>query len=616
MSETLIRVLISAILLFALIPVSVIGDESAPSGTDSVVPPPPERDAFTIAILGDRTGGEPEGLKFLEQAIHELNQLNPDFVIHIGDKVQGYTREQDEWLRECEEFKSCMSKLTAPWYPVAGNHDVFTPIRDPGDRTYEELYKKHFGPLYYSFDYKNSHFVIMYTDEAMTSKPTISSKQIEWLRSDLEGANKTNVFIFLHKPVWRLNEDNWDQVHQTIRNFPVRAVIAGHFHAYQKDMNRDGIQYYLMGVTGAEVLSSAHELTGYFHHYNILRVDGDRFKMAVVKLGNVESDDYVLAEDYKKIWNISDLPDKKTGVRGWLWQPVAAPVKGRIEIYVYNPLGVKIPVEARLKHQNGKWSMAPHVLKFDVLPDSSATATATLSSPRAKSAEIVPPELEFEYNYTNARGKSVPVIIRRRVPLRETYTVHKASQPINIDGLRSETLWRQVSPLYNYSWIPSVYERHDAPPKIYLASDGKNLYFFAEVMDKKYSYLKSQSRSILSDTIFFSAQSAGERKDIVIFPFNEDGKAFLSKDGKFVPSEMSVVPEVEYASKPDQTAGYYYCEGKIPLPVLFGNEPTTGKEMLFNAGVVDNDLEAFTYLYTWAFDTDPQYWGILKLAGK
>lgn len=607
MLKILIWRLFSLILLFMLI-----------VPTSPAIEPPPERDIFTVAVIGDRTGGDPAGLEFLERAVYEINQLNPDFVIHLGDMVQGYTRDQDEWLREYEEFMSYMDNLDAFWYPVAGNHDVSTPIWDTEDRTYEELYKKHFGLLRYSFDYKNSHFIIMYTDDAMTSIPSISSEQMEWLRKDLESAQKTNIFIFMHKPLWRYDDNEWDTAHEIIKEFPVRAVIAGHFHTYQKDVKLDGIQYYVMGPAGGEVHDSDHDLYGYFHHYSILRIEDDRFTMAVVKLGNVESDDYVLADDNIRMRDTIKMSSSKTGVRGWLWQPRNAPVEEKLEIYAYNPLNIDIPVTVRLNPDNALWSMEPPTLGFILSPDSDIASKVILSSPAADPGDIVPPEFEFEYMYTDTHGRKIPLIIRRRVFLRDTHEVHGDAVSPLIDGVKTEPFWQQVSPLYNHTWIYSVYESHDDPPKIYLAADDANLYFFAEVVDDEYSYLKdNKSRGILSDAIIFSTLPPGGRKEIVIFPFNEDGSAFTGKvdeKGWLKPSDMTVITGVEYTSRTDQQAGYYYCEGKIPLSLLFGDEPIAGKELPFNVGVIDNDLEAFMYLRTWAFDRDPQYWGILRFS--
>ena len=578
--------------------------------------PPPERDSFTVAIIGDRTGGDPEGLEYLRRAVYEINQLNPDFVIHMGDMVQGYTRDQDLWLREYEEFMSYMNELKVPWYPVAGNHDVFTPIWDTNDRTYEDLYKEHFGPIRYSFDYKNSHFVIIYTDDSMTSVPELSAEQMEWVRNDLENTSKSNIFIFLHKPVWRYGGDKWDEMHQIIKEFPVKAVIAGHFHTYQKDINKDGIQYYVMGPTGGEFHESNHELYGYFHHYNLMRVEDDKFSMAVMILGNVESDDYVLADDCIKMRNMVIVPPDKTGINGWLWQPSSSPAEREIEVFAYNALDVSIPVQVSLNPDRGPWSMEPPVLGFTLSPDSDITAKVVLSSPRLAPEDFIPPELEFEYRYKDAHGRVVPMYIRRRVFLRDTYEMHKSVEPVKVDGLKTEPIWQQASPLYNHTWTYSVYERPDEPPKTYLTSDDTNLYFFAEVMDDKYSYLKgNQSKGLLSDCIIFSTQPGGERKDIVIFPFNEGGSAFLGNAdarGIIRPANITMISGVGYSTITDQQSGYYYCEGKVPLSLLFGDEPIAGKEMLFNTGVIDNDQEAFIYVRSWAYDRDPKLWGVLK----
>jgi hypothetical protein len=339
-----------------------------------------------------------------------------------------------------------------------------------------------------------------------------------------------------------------------------------------------------------------------------------------VKLGNVESDDYVLAEDNIRMRDTIIMSSSKTGVRGWLWQPKNEPVSEKLEIYAHNPLDIDVPVMVRLKSDNGLWSMEPPALGFILSPGSDVTSKLILSSPAAYPEDIVPPELEFEYLYTDAHGRGVPLIIRRRVFLRDTHEVYECAEPPLLDSVKMEPFWQQVSPLYNHTWIYSAYERDDAPPKVYLAADNANLYFFAEVMDDEYSYLKdNKSRGILSDAIIFSTLPAIGRKEIVIFPFNEDGRAYTGKvdeKGWLKPSDMTAIAGVEYNSRTDQQSGYYYCEGKIPLSSLFGDEPVSGRELPFNVGVIDNDLEAFVYLRTWAFDRDPQYWGILKFTEK
>ena len=46
--------------------------------------------SFPFVILGDRTTVKLSGLGILRRAVDEINLLRPDFVITIGDMVQGY----------------------------------------------------------------------------------------------------------------------------------------------------------------------------------------------------------------------------------------------------------------------------------------------------------------------------------------------------------------------------------------------------------------------------------------------------------------------------------------------------------------------------------------------
>ena len=47
-------------------------------------------DNFQFAVIGDRTGGADPGGIF-NRAMDQLNLLQPEFVINVGDLVEGYT---------------------------------------------------------------------------------------------------------------------------------------------------------------------------------------------------------------------------------------------------------------------------------------------------------------------------------------------------------------------------------------------------------------------------------------------------------------------------------------------------------------------------------------------
>ena len=80
-------------------------------------------DNFQFAILGDRGGGS-SPLGTYERAIEQLNWLQPEFVMSVGDFVEGYTTDPAEMDAQWEEFESIIAKLEPPFFYVRGNHDI------------------------------------------------------------------------------------------------------------------------------------------------------------------------------------------------------------------------------------------------------------------------------------------------------------------------------------------------------------------------------------------------------------------------------------------------------------------------------------------------------------
>ena len=77
--------------------------------------------AFTFVQLCDTQlgfGGYEHDVKTFKQAVHQINELKPDFVVICGDLVN---KPHD---RSFADFKEIKNKLTMPCYCAAGNHDV------------------------------------------------------------------------------------------------------------------------------------------------------------------------------------------------------------------------------------------------------------------------------------------------------------------------------------------------------------------------------------------------------------------------------------------------------------------------------------------------------------
>ena len=262
---------------------------------------PKEEDTFHFVIYGDRTGGVPAGLNVLRQAVKDTNLMDPDFVLTVGDLIQGYNR-PDEWLFQMRRFKGIMEQLDMPWFPVAGNHDIYWDSRDPNrpNTHHEENYEMHFGPLWYAFEHKHSGFIVLFSDEG--NKETgeknfrrpelqmVSDEQLEFLKKSLERfKDKKHVFLSLHHPRWiggNYEGCNWPIVHKMLVDAGnVTAVFGGHIHRMRYDP-QDGIDYYALATTGGSLSADMPEV-GLLHHYNVVTVRPDGYSVATVPVGAV-----------------------------------------------------------------------------------------------------------------------------------------------------------------------------------------------------------------------------------------------------------------------------------------------------------------------------------------
>lgn len=268
--------------------------------SDVVLPLTKEEDAFVFAVFGDRTGGPADGVNILADAVRDVNLIEPDLVMTVGDLINGYNQ-TPAWMTQMKEYKAIMKHLVCPWFPVAGNHDVYwRPTNDAQMPVgqHDANYEMHFGPLWYSFQHKNCNFITLYSDEGDPetgeknfNKPNsqkVSEEQFEFLQQALKrGENSDHQFVFLHHPRWLqggYGNDWTKRVHPLLKKTGnVTAVFAGHIHHMRYDP-ADGIEYVTLASVGAHVTSVVPE-AGYLHQYHLVTVRPRQVAMTAYPVG-------------------------------------------------------------------------------------------------------------------------------------------------------------------------------------------------------------------------------------------------------------------------------------------------------------------------------------------
>lgn len=208
-----------------------------------------------------------------------VEQLDPDFILHLGDAVG-----TDSDVSKISERLTDIFDKWVPenWWHAFGNHDT-----DDDDMTaallslFPHVALANEGELYYKLSTRHCDIFVLYTGKTGQQTITGADAQSVWLAAQVAASTATWKILALHKPI---SGTTSDLTHQLDADLPsgidpaalgIDLVIHGHDHQYERVVQSD-VTYLTSGLGGMGIYDFGSVVTGsivrYNSNYGVVRV--------------------------------------------------------------------------------------------------------------------------------------------------------------------------------------------------------------------------------------------------------------------------------------------------------------------------------------------------------
>jgi len=197
----------------------------------------------------------------LTQILNDAQKFKPVFFLWSGDIIYGHETKKDKLGPQYQEFFDIAKLAQAPMFNAPGNHEMDIITKAPNEKieTPDPEMLKHYlhfmqypkdSPAYGAFDYRNSRFIALNTEEVggppaptPTATPEkklkldpgfVSQQQMKLLKDDLEAnKDKAHIFVFMHHPIKPLKnhpvcmsqvQRSWSRSSRSTRTFPMSSL--------------------------------------------------------------------------------------------------------------------------------------------------------------------------------------------------------------------------------------------------------------------------------------------------------------------------------------------------------------------------------------------------------
>jgi len=461
-----------------------------------------------FAIIGDRTGEAQPGI--YEQIVTEVARLKPDFVMTVGDMVEGPAPDSATLEARWLEYNSIVEPLSAPIHFTPGNNDLTTED-DVG------AWIRHTGNLsYYSFDYEGLHFIILDNSRWVTVEE-FPQEQINWLINDLEyHTDVRRTFVFFHIPFWyrTVADDRHDTLHTIFARYGVDGVFTGHFHRYFTG-EFDGIKYTGVGSSGGHIERRPGDLD---YHFVWVTVSDKEVSITPIQINSIRPWDVASVADLRYYETVRRLGVSFVSPAIVSESPLRVR-KATVDVEICNLGQEKLVDTIHWKAPDG-WSVLPADLSVRV----NSGETKRVRFEVECSGDLYPlPEMSVDFPYKDSKCSAQSFLrVARRASCVSADTVP------TIDGNLEERWWkRPCSGLLDSEGKPAAID----PTEFYFAYDADNLYLAARCLESKkdsvYASLKEHDDPIhQEDCVGFLYRPHGTEGHIYQLYVNPLGAVF------------------------------------------------------------------------------------------
>jgi len=165
--------------------------------------------------------------------IKDMANMKPELVLALGDLA--YKSNPNCWFKMIAPLEN-----STKFKMSFGEHDI-----SHGNVTYDQ-YLKHFNLTkpYYSFNFKNVHFLAMATPKNSFIPYNVTSDQYQFVKDDLKSAHENKsinwIIVYSFRPFYSSNtthpglDELQDAYHPLFDKYHVNLVLQAHNHNYQR----------------------------------------------------------------------------------------------------------------------------------------------------------------------------------------------------------------------------------------------------------------------------------------------------------------------------------------------------------------------------------------------